>query len=838
MQAELRDAQEEVKAELSGYAAKFGEVLARIILKRACYGECDQPLRVIIGVKCTLPAYFREASAHFDRHVAQIQELFDGVESADDPTLQRLAIGVVEIMSDLNVHGAQSPAWRAFDGSWRSLRGVMDPKVSGVVRVLRERATLLIDSGRGLELAIRMLDTHDRVLDYAVRAGYPASHFADAAPERRAVLEMQRVNAETLRANLRRGDFEAAVGVLPSLTDEERSEARRALEAQVRELKRDAEEAIAGGPSCRVKLAKGVQHLQRLRLALDGSRPDRHLQADVEEFLNEIEERCDAAAADVCAELEKLCQKDVVHPIRAWAAPLERAKRILEYPPELRVARRGEMVDHVAGFGARLHEFVHRVIQDVANDSKSLELHLLRKVWGNLEQEDSVLRMMEDVCAAGQRPVPAGLSSLCADSRQSLLRVLSSKSSEAVALVGSGIPDKGALSRIMSTLQQAANEQLPEPVGECVARVSEVLERRVAEAIGAWEVRNEGWGDRVNAVVRTLQAGQGAFAEVKPLSAAAASALDAVLRPIRAEINGQSGSIAASGGGSGEIAQQLLQLRAMAGDVDILHDYTKQAIRDVLSRLQASRAQDATFVCTLGEAFAATDDPLGKSLIVENSHVFQRLSNMLYNQHMKDKATLDIKQVVKNMADMNPGARLDCDRLEELYLEYQAKYSSLVMRFVKNTTKPLQLRENELVAALRDLVRKKHNVDLVEFLAHVSVLYSFCKSAPYYCSGADESCIVKPHEIQISSILRLLSIDSADRGMWKRIFAAVCGGKRRAGTGSRTTSCRSPRARASRSSSASPPACSPSRGGWSTACATASTCPGGTRATSGMCSGC
>ena len=776
MQAELRLAQEEVRSELSSYPSKFREVLARIISKKACYGECDSHLKVIVSIKCTFPEYFKEASAHFDDHVMTIQDMFDGFESADDPTLQRLAIDVVEVMSDLNVHGTQSPVWRAFDSSWRSLRGVMDPKVSSVVKMLKERATLLIDSGRSLELAIRMLNTHDRVLDYAVKAGYPSSHFADAASERRAVLEMQRVNAETFRANLRKGDFEAAMGVMPSLTDEERSEARKALEAQVRELKRDTEEAMAGGV-CRVKLAKGIQHLQRLRLALDGSRLDQHLQADLEYFLKEVEERCNAVAADVFAELEKLSQKDVVHSLRAWAAPLEKVKKILEYPPELGIGLRDQIIDIIAAFASRLHGFVQTVIQDVANDSKSLELHALKKIWGNLEQEDLVLRLMEDICKTGQNPVGANLSSICPDSKHALLQILSLKSDEAVKLVADGIPDKGVLSRIMSTLQQAANEQFTEPIGECITKVSEIFERLVAEALSAWELREEGWGDLVNALVRILQMGQGAFANIKTLSKVAIDALDNVLKPIKAEINRQSVSIGANLGSSGEIAQQLLQLRAMAGDVDMLHDYTKQAIRDLLSRLQASRAQDATFLSTLGEALAATDDPLGKALIVENSHVFQRLSNMLYNQHMKDKATLDIKHVIKNMSDMNPSAKLDCARLEDLYSQYLAKYSSLIMKYVKNTTKPLQLRENELVSALRDLVKKKHQVDLVEFLANVSALYSFCKSAQHYGTGADESCIVKPHEIQISSILRLLSIDSADKGIWKKIFNSFCRGK-------------------------------------------------------------
>ena len=158
--------------------------------------------------------------------------------------------------------------------------------------------------------------------------------------------------------------------------------------------------------------------------------------------------------------------------------------------------------------------------------------------------------------------------------------------------------------------------------------------------------------------------------------------------------------------------------------------------------------------------------------------MFQRVSNMLYNQHMKDKATLDIKQVLKNLGDANPNERLDVHIIEELYARYEAKYNELTLHCIKNTTLALHERKRHLLEELRKQMQIQQQSDMIDMIAVICALYSFCKSAQLYDSAADDCCIVRPHEIQISSIIRLLSLDSSAPGLVEKLLKWVKGVER------------------------------------------------------------
>ena len=392
-----------------------------------------------------------------------------------------------------------------------------------------------------------------------------------------------------------------------------------------------------------------------------------------------------------------------------------------------------------------------------------------------MERDSAVLKDMEETMILAGSPLPFRLCDIADDAKHRLVQILDSKKAAAIKLVVAGIADKNELAKLLSTLNQVAkNESFIKPFNDVCSSISSIFDQKAQIAMEAWSNREDGWSDQLNTILYALHIGRDAFQEISTLHRLAEASTEKVLKPMREELDScERDVISALPQTSGEAARKLLHIRSVAGDVDLMHKYTKDAIKRILSKLQDTYDKDMSFMVKLGDSLAASDSAAGKSIISENPQVFQRVSNMLYNQHMKDKATLDIKQVIKNLEGANAGGALNGGLVESLHARYETKYNELIKKCIKNTTASLPARKRILVQELQQQMQSCPQSDMVELLAVVCALYSFCKSAEHYDSGADDGCIVRPHEIQISSIIRLLSIDSTDPGLLTRMFDIV-----------------------------------------------------------------
>jgi hypothetical protein len=771
LQDEIQRTCELVQNEVSMCSKGFREVLDRVIAKTASYGECDNYLKVILGMRECLPEFFSDALSQFNCHKDQIKAKFESIDSADDADLQQLANDVIETMFELNVHGqSHSEIWIVFSEPWLAVRRMLEPKLCQIVQRLRGRARVL--AKQNADLATEMLNAHDKVRNYALLASCAPSQFPEATEERKIILNELMSNVENFQANLIRGNYKDAVGIYKQFTNETRMNAKSYLEQHIDHLIKEGNLAFQSR-SQHERFSRHYEQLQLLKKEFLQSKCEQMIITNIEYFLQDTTEKYNAMVDSVRVELQNLSRKDVFLPLSEWSQPLDSVKKILKFPSEIIDGKKIQIDNLILSFGTRARDFAEQQIQDIKDNARILQFHHLRKFFDNMERDSTVLKEMEQIMVLAGSPFPFRLCDIAAESKQKLIQVLDSKKAEAMKMVVAGIPDKNELSKVLSSLYHVAkdDESFNQPFNDVVSGVSSLFEQKVKVAMEALDSRDIGWGDQLNTILHTLHIGQDAFKEVPVLHRLAETCTENVLKPLRDEMD-SSERIFSSGQlqKTGDVAKALIEIQGVAGEVDLMHKHSKDAVKRILARLQDTHVKDKKFMVKLGDSLAASDSAAGNAIISENPQVFQRMSNILYNEHMKDKATLDITQVMKNLEEANPGGAVNGGLIQSLYARYESKYNELIKKCIKNTTVPLPARRRQLVQELQRQVQIGPQADLVEILAVVCALYSFCKSAEYYDSAADDGCIVRPHEIQVSSMIRLLNMDSTDPDLTTRIL--------------------------------------------------------------------
>mmetsp|Transcript_11296 Transcript_11296/g.31521 ORF Transcript_11296/g.31521 Transcript_11296/m.31521 type:complete len:2613 (-) Transcript_11296:150-7988(-) len=738
--------------------------------KVATYKSADQSIRMILEARVFLPQLFGPVVEQIQIHLDAVNKLLEG----DEENLEMLlssANTVGEICSDLFLLASNPTS--SFNVSAVSKR--LEPFFADIggrmVRVfvsLKRRANeMMCGEEINLDEAGKLISAMEGIAENLRRVECNPAWLATTMnfePEKSKLGDLQRQGRSRMKTLLRNGTFDEAVAMVSRLPSVDFPAALQIIKEHGESLMTTLGTAVQQGNF--IGQAKAACSLRALKDAVRSDSKFEEYACDWDLRLKELDDNIEDRLYRIQERLTSLLQKDrYASTLGSWTEQLKQFQSCSQQGSGLFKSRIDDIAGLIHKYAAKLKSELYELLLQIETDAQNIEWSTLNKMLLALDSNLETMQEIEKILLQSSMALEFSPATLNEDGNAKLRHFLGGKQTEVIDELEKGIMDRTKVSRIFSTLGTLAQKFQTE-FDELVVRIRSQISNISAKAQTLIGDRKNGWNDEFNSIIATMKAGEYAFQHNSTLQKAFHDALGAVESPIRNDIVALKKSILSKccrqECNVGEIAVQILEMREIASLIDSLHDFAKKEIRETLLKLDNSENLDQMFMVKLGQAFLTSDKPSGKSIIQENP-VFERLNNIMYNQHMKSKATVDAKQALQNILHLNP--HMTKASVEESYQKYQEVFSALIQKSIKNVTKPIEVRKQELISGLNSVLRRQDSQHTL--LAYICAIFSFCKSAQHYGSGSDEDCIIQPHEIQIFSIMEMIGLNSGcGRSNW------------------------------------------------------------------------